>query len=296
MALHNRILHNGRIRNADSPGLFAGQIGLLAGWGVFSTLRVSGGALFAWERHWARMSRDARLVNVAMPASADEVEEDLLRLIEANGRPECTLRVVVVRNGGGIWEGPASGSASDVIALTADCRKWGESVRLGVQANARFAANEFCGAKILSWGQNLTMAERATGQGFDELVLLNEHGRVAECTSANIFAAFGNDVVTPPVSEGCLPGITREVLLQEIRLGQIGLDGWQVREGALGMDDLYGADEVFITSTTRDLLRVREIAGRELNGRGVARERLNAAFGDFVKNDLARRKPAGVAA
>jgi branched-chain amino acid aminotransferase len=289
MALHGRILHNGQIQNAGSPALFAGQVGLLSGWGVFSTLRVAEGVLFAWERHWARMLRDARLLNVAMPPDANAVERDLLRLIEANKAnvgPDCTLRLAIVRNTGGMWEGPTSDHrAVDVVALTADSRQWGESVRLSIQADARFSRNEFAGAKILSWGQNLVWAERAGREGFDEAVLLNERGLVAECTSANIFAVFGNEVVTPPLGDGCLPGITREILLREIHFQDVA-----VRERSLKPDDLYGADEVFITSTTRDLLPVREIAGRELHRQSDVRERLAAEFRQFLQRDIAGRK------
>ena len=193
MAIHKYILHNGQICDASRAQLRAGQLGLLAGWGVFTTLRIAEGVPFAWERHWARMSRDARLLNVPMPPDADSVEHDLLQLVEANGQPDCTLRLVVVRNGGGMWEGQESKRTPiDTIGLTADSKQWGGSVRLGVQENARFAGNEFAGAKILSWAQNLTWAERAQQQGLDEVVLLNQHGMVAECTSANIFAVFGN--------------------------------------------------------------------------------------------------------
>src|SRR5262249_50752105 len=109
MGMHGFILHNGKIKEAAMPGLFAGQLGLLAGWGVFTTLRVSEGALFAWERHWARMSRDARLLNVEMPGDPDRVEHDLINLIERNHAQESTARLVVVRNGPGFWEGPSSG-------------------------------------------------------------------------------------------------------------------------------------------------------------------------------------------
>lgn len=198
MAIHGHILHNGEIREASEPLLMAGQAGLLSGWGVFSTLRVKDGALFAWERHWARMLRDARLLSVAMPADDGEIERSLMRLIGANGRMNCTLRLVVVRNGGSMWAGALPGGrASDVIALTADSKDWGDSVRLTVQPNGRFAAGEFAAAKILSWGANLVWAERAQQRGFDETILLNEHGRVAECTSANIFAVSGSEVFTP---------------------------------------------------------------------------------------------------
>ena len=291
MSIHTFILHNGRVCDAASPALHAGQLGLLAGWGVFTTIRVSQGALFAWERHWARLSRDAERMNVSIPWSASDIESGLLRLIEANGRPDCTLRVVFVRNGGGMWEGPAGGSArtSDVIALTADSRPWGDYVRLAVQPDARFAANEFAGVKILSWAQNLTWAERAQKQGFDETVLLNERGQVAECTSANIFAVLDGAVYTPPLSDGCLAGITREVLLDEIQE-----PGMRIAERSLLLDDLYRAEEVFITSTTRDLLPVYEIAGRALNRESAVRKRLSAAFREFVVHDIARRKLVGV--
>src|SRR5207248_6938245 len=124
MKIHRYILHNGRIREATEAGLYPGQLGLLSGWGVFSTLRVANGGLFAWNRHWARMLRDAQLLNVAMPEDPNVVEQDLLHLIEANGAKDATLRLVVVRNTGGFWEGPGSGRASDTIALTADSKQW----------------------------------------------------------------------------------------------------------------------------------------------------------------------------
>ena len=138
MAIHRHILHNGEIRPAAEPSLFAGQLGLLAGWGVFSTLRVQETQLFAWERHWARMSKDARLLNVPMPADPDRVEQDLHKLLQANEigaahGGKCTVRIVVVRNTGGLWEGPSTGVSSDTIALTANMKEWGASVRLDIQ-------------------------------------------------------------------------------------------------------------------------------------------------------------------
>ena len=290
MSIHRYFLHNGRIRDAAEASLYAGQLGLLSGWGVFSTLRVVDGALFAWERHWARMLRDARLLNVAMPADANAVERDLMHLIAGNGAPNCTLRLVVVRNGGGLWDGPGSGLASDTIALTADTRQWGDSVRLGVQPHARYAAGEFAGAKILSWAANLRWAERGHEQGYDEMLLLNEMDRVAECTSANVFAVFGDRVLTPPLSDGCLPGVTRQVLLEEVHP-----PGVEVAERSLTVEELHRADGVFITSTTRGLLRVRAIAGRELESRGDVGERLGRAFDSYLRGDIARRKTVPVA-
>jgi branched-chain amino acid aminotransferase len=289
MALHAYVLHNGEIKKASESSLNPGQVGLLSGWGVFSTLRVSDGALFAWERHWARMSRDAKLLNVAMPGNPDRVYADLLRLIEANAAANSTLRIVVVRNQGGIWEGPGISGPSDLIALTAATKSWGESVRLSVQPGGRFAACEFASAKILSWAANLRWVEKAQAQGLDEVILLNEHGRVAECTSANVFAVFGEKIFTPPVLEGCLPGITREVLLEEIRV-----PGLHMTERELTVDDLYRADEVLISSTTRGLLPVSEIGGRELNRNHSASARLSAAFQSFFARDIAGRAASAI--
>jgi branched-chain amino acid aminotransferase len=291
MSLHRFILHNGRIKEASEAGLFAGQLGLLSGWGVFTTLRVVDGALFAWERHWARMSRDAQLLNVQMPPDSARLEHDLQLLVERNETPNCTMRLVVVRNSGGFWEGPPGGRASDIIALTANSKQWGASVCLGIQPNARYAASDFTRAKALSWAHNLRWAERAQQQGFDEVLLLNEFGRVAECTSANVFAVFGQEIATPPLSEGCLPGITREVLIEEIRL-----PGMQFAERELSVEELHQADEVFVTSTTRGLLPVREIGGRRLERRGDVCERVLREFNDYLTRDIAQRKHAPVSA
>ncbi len=142
-----------------------------------------------------------------------------------------------------------------MVAFTANVNAWGDSVKLGVIPHGRHAGNEFAGVKYTSWAQNLTWYERAHEQGFDEVVLLNERGEVAECTSANIFVAQGGQVYTPPISSGCLPGVTRAVLIEEVRPSS----GLRVKEKTLLLNDLESADEVFITSTTRELLPVVSI-------------------------------------
>jgi branched-chain amino acid aminotransferase len=247
--MHRFLLHNNNILDAHEKSLSAGQVGLLNGWGVFSTLRVADGVLFAFERHWERMHRDAAKLHVPFPSDPADLKAQLLRLVEANSAFNATLRVVVVRNRGGMFDGPDQERDFDVLGFTKDLNPWGNSVRLCLQPHARYAANEFSGCKILSWSQNLTWYEEARQRGFDEAVLLNERGEVSECTSANIFAATGGEVYTPPLDSGCLPGVTRELLLEVVHV-----PGIKVTERALTPQDLERADEVFITSTTRDLL------------------------------------------
>ena len=192
--MHRFILHNDEIHEASEKLLSPGQVGLLSGWGVFSTIKVIEGVLFAFERHWARMSRDAVLMRVPLPGDAARLESSLLRLVEKNQAPLSTMRVVVVRNRGGMWEAPNQSRPSDVIAFTADTKNWGESVKLKYVRQARHAESAFAGTKILAWAMNLTWLEEAQCEGYDEVILLNERDEVAECTSANIFAAKGNQV------------------------------------------------------------------------------------------------------
>jgi branched-chain amino acid aminotransferase len=289
VVLHRFVLHNDRIGEASEPVLAPGQVGLLSGWGVFSTLRVADGVLFAFERHWARISRDAATMHVPLPYDPEAIHRRLLELVEANRAFNSTLRLVIVRNGGGMWAGPSNGRASDVIALTADSKHWGEDVKLGYVKHGRHGACEFSTTKILSWAMNLTWVESAQQRGLDEVILLNERGEVAECTSANIFASTGGQVWTPPVSAGCLPGITREVLL-----GEIHVPGIRIAEKNLTPADLEDADEVFITSTTRNLLPVRAIEGRKIGRTDQIRRALADAFGEFVDRYVAAHKAAAV--
>lgn len=279
--MHRFLLHNSTIRETSERSLAAGQTGLLNGWGVFSTLRVIDGALFAYPRHWRRMERDARLLHVPMPPSPEWLEERLHWLIDANQAHNSTLRVAVIRNRGGQFEGPGIETDCDVVAFTRDLKDWGTSVRLDVAPMSRQGANEFAGTKMLSWSFNLVLLERAANNGYDEVILLDERGEVSECTSANIFAVFGDEVLTPPLSSGCLPGVTRAILLEEIRV-----PGVELRESPLTLDDLARADEVFVTSSTRELLPVSEIRGVTLRrdaSRGVE-SRLAGAFRECLTN------------
>lgn len=243
------------------------------------------GVLFAFERHFDRMRRDAALMRIPFPGDPHAFESSLLALVEANHANNATLRVVVVRNRGGMFEGPGIERDYDVIAFTRNLKNWGRGVRLALVPNARFSAGKFTSAKILSWSMNLTWLEEAQERGYDEALLMNERGEIAECTSANIFAAFGDEVRTPPVSAGCLPGVTREILLHEVHV-----PGARVVEAALEPEDLEAADAVFITSTTRDLLPVDDVEGLKVRHEGKTRGLLENAFGHYMDEYVARAK------
>lgn len=282
--IHRRVLFNDATHDSQEKLLAPGQVGLLAGWGVFSTIRVVDGVLFAFERHWARICKDAALFHVPLLCDEEKARRRLLELVEANGAYEASLRIYVVRNDGSAFGGPCE-RRSDFIAMTADLKDWGSGMKLAYVTQGRHAASPFAGAKILSWAMNLTWVEEAQAKGFDEVILLNERGEVAECTSANIFIARGNQVFTPPLSSGCLPGVTRDVLLSEIHV-----PGIQVSEQVLMPADLENADEVFITSTTRELLPVLEIEHKLLKRGEQVSNALQAEFSKYVERYVAEHK------
>lgn len=274
--VHGNLLHNGEIRKTTEALVAPGQVGFMNGWGVFSTLRVTDGILFAWERHFRRMQRDAERMHVPFLQSSAELKRDLMKLVSANMALHATLRVAIIRNRGGLFEAPELTRDADVVAFTTDLNDWGAGVRLSYIPNARFAASPFAGTKYTSWSENLTFNEIAHQRGFDELILLNEHGQVSECTSANIFAMRGDKIWTPPLSTaGCLAGVTRALLLEEVRI-----PGVEICERELSPSELEACEAVFITSTTRDVLPVLSIDGRAVKQEP---ERLRAVQDEFAR-------------
>ncbi len=200
------------------------------------------------------------------------------------------MRLCIVRSQGGVFEGPGSGNQSDIVAFTIDVPRRQETVSLSVQENGRHAESPFAGTKTLSWSHNLTFVEIAKQQGFGEVILLNERGEVAECTSANIFAVRNGVTYTPPLSSGPLPGITRLAMLEEL--------SERVEEQVLHPSDLVDADEVFITSTVRELMPVERIADRTLKaadkGQWPVMEGLRSSLRRYIEKYTAEASASGL--
>jgi branched-chain amino acid aminotransferase len=134
----------------------------------------------------------------------------------------------------------------------------------------------------LSWVQNAALLEQAHAEGFDDVLLLNEHGHLAECTSANVFLVRGGQVLTPPLSSGCLPGVTREVLREVVPQAGFGLV-----EETLTPGDLSSAAEVFISSTTREVAAVGSIDSQWLyQAPGKTTVTIEQSFKDYVRSHL----------
>lgn len=277
--IHRFVFHNGKLFPIEDVRLSPGQGGLLCGWGLFTTIRIVEGVPFAFERHWQRLQRDSRKTHCPLPFDEDAVRADLRRVLDANKVHEGCARIYAIYNQTGFWRSAEHFPQADLLICSSDLPAHRELVRLGLREHARHAASPLAGVKVISWLNNVWNLYEAQQAGFDEVVLLNERGEVAECTAANIFCARGGVVLTPPLSSGCLAGITRSVML-EIATGA----GVPIEERTLFVDDLDAADEVFITSTNRNLVGVSEIRGRAA-GRGprVLMEKLYNAFDKYTR-------------
>ncbi len=280
--IHRYVFHNERLATIEEVRLSPGQAGLLSGWGIFTTVRVFEGVPFAFERHWKRLERDANRIRCPFSFKAERVREQLGEVLRANHVKEGCARIYAIYNQAGFWRSGEELPPADLIIYSSDLPAYSHHARLGVRQQGRHAASPLAGVKVTSWLTNVWSLQEAQGEGFDEVVMLNERGEVAECTAANIFCVKGGRVATPPLNSGCLEGVTRGVLLE---IGAAA--GVPVEEKALVPQDLYAADEVFISSTNRNLLPVSEIAGRKIgDGNTPVVERLEKVFESYVRKYL----------
>ncbi len=286
--IHRYVFHNDRLLPIEEVRLSPGQAGLLSGWGLFTTLRVAEGELFAYERHWRRLEKDALRTQIPFPFSAEKVRGQLHEVLRTNQVREGTARIYVVFNKTGFWQSDEPAPQVDLILYSAGMPNYKEPVRLWIREHGRHAASPLAGVKVTSWLNNVWNLQEAQQEGFDEVVLLNERGEVAECTAANIFCVRGGRIHTPPLASGCLEGITRGVLLEIA--ASVGIPA---AEETLMPEDLYSADEVCMSSTNRNLLGVGEIAGHMIaRAPGPVTVKLEKALAAYVADYVAKRRAA----
>jgi branched-chain amino acid aminotransferase len=287
--IHRFVFHNDEVKPVEKTRWSPGQAGLICGWGLFTTVRIVRGEAFAYERHWRRLEKDAALIRLPMTHTGVRVRVQLQELIRSNKVKDGCARIYLVWNTVGSWKSDEKMPEVDLVITTADLPHYPEMVRLALREHGRHAASPLAGVKTISWLDSVWVAEEAKREGYDEVVLLNERGEVSECTAANIFAVRNDKVITPPLSSGCLEGVTRGVLMEIAAEA-----GTTVVEQAMRPEDLYVAEEVFITSTNRNVIGVKEIAGRVI-GSGVTGElskKLDEAFEAYLNDYVDRRLTA----
>jgi branched-chain amino acid aminotransferase len=259
------------------------------GWGLFTTMRIFQGEPFAYERHWRRLEKDAGRIRLPFAFDPAQVRRQLGELLAANQVVEGTARIYIINNRVGFWQSAESMPAVDLIMCTAGLPAHADQARLTVAEHGRHAASPLAGVKTTAWLVNVWHLAEAQKAGWTEVILLNERGEVAECTSANIFCVNHDKpegtIFTPPLSSGCLEGVTRSVLLELAPRA-----GVEIVERTLTPEDLYSAEEVFITSTNRTLLGVSEIAGHKYSTvMGPLVQKLERTFDATMREYVAQR-------
>lgn len=249
--------------------------GLHLGDGLFETVLVAAGQPCLLDLHVARLEASCDALGIARPLDlGDGVREALPDLWEEEGRPErAALRLTVTR---GPYAGlaPDERAASDVYLVL---RALGPEPPRPVDAVVVDApridpSNPLAGHKTLSWMAYVEARRRAVAAGAHVALLRTTDGDVAEADAANLFVVTGGTAVTPPLSRGVLPGITRARVLDALRES-----GRAAEVRALRDDDLEVADEVFLTSSLNGVVGVRRVDARRLAAPGPLTLRIGVA-------------------
>ncbi|HEX3620735.1 MAG TPA: aminotransferase class IV [Acidimicrobiales bacterium] len=249
--------------------------GLLTGDGVFETLRVARGRPFAVRRHLDRLARSAEGMRLPSP-SADAVRAAMDQVVEANGLVEGRLRVTVT---GG--PAPLGSDRADVrptvIVAGGPLPPWPPAADVAVSPWPRNERGALTGLKTISYGENVVALAHARDRGAREAIFANLAGNLCEGTGTNVFLAVGGRLVTPPLSAGCLAGVTRELVMELVG----------VVEDDVPIAALASADEAFLTSSTRDVQPIRSVDGNQLAAcPGPLGSAAAAAFRALVLRDL----------
>ncbi|HUU31658.1 MAG TPA: branched-chain-amino-acid transaminase [Phycisphaerae bacterium] len=255
--------------------------GLLYGDGVFEGIRAYGGRLFRLEAHIRRLFDSARGIRLTVPLAPDVLADAIVETLRANGLQDAYLRIVVTRGIGtlGLDPNKCPNPSLFIIADKIDLypkELYENGLEVITAATMRNHPNALDPRlKSLNYLNNILAKIEAIDAGTLEAVMLNHLGYVAECTGDNLFIVRDGRLLTPPVAAGILEGITRDEILDVARGLQI-----DVREENLTPQDLYTADECFLTGTAAEVIPVVRIDKRSVgDGRpGPITKRLAEEF------------------
>jgi branched-chain amino acid aminotransferase len=263
---------NGRIADQEHAVVSVFDHGFLYGEGIYETLRTYNGQPFLFERHMRRLRRSADMLALPVPLADAQIDARFRETLQAaglgapaNGAREAYIRILVTRGIGELSYDPATCPAPSIVVIVkphvdppADVFEKGVRVALvPIVRNHPGSVNPLIKSNNLL--NNALAMQEAFRRGGFEGVMRNYRGELAECTQSNLFIVKGGAALTPTIDSGLLPGITREFLFE------VGAPlGIPVREAVLRDEDLFGADEAFLTSTTRELVPIVRVDDRRI--------------------------------
>ncbi|MFJ8696102.1 aminotransferase class IV [Streptomyces roseolilacinus] len=242
---------NGELRDADAATISVLDHGLTVGDGVFETLKTVRGRPFALDLHLDRLVRSARGLGLPDP-DLDEVRRACAAVVEANPAELGRLRVTYTGGLSPLGSDRGDAGPSLVVALGEVAHRPDTTAVVTVPWT-RNERGALTGLKTTSYAENVVALAHAHRQGASEALFANTVGRLCEGTGSNVFVVLDGRIHTPPLASGCLAGITRHLVLE-----------WTgAQETDLPLDVLRTADEIFLTSTLRDVQAVHRVDDRE---------------------------------
>ncbi|MEU7014758.1 aminodeoxychorismate lyase [Streptomyces sp. NPDC046385] len=245
---------NGALHDAETAQVSVLDHGLTVGDGIFETVRAERGETFALTLHLERLTRSARGLGLPDP-DLDEVRRACAAVLEANPMELGRLRITYTGGLSPLGSERGDAGASLVVALGATARRPDSTAVITVPWT-RNERGALTGLKTTSYAENVVALARAREQGASEALFGNTVGQLCEGTGSNVFVVIDGRIHTPPVSSGCLAGITRALAVEWT--GAVETD--------LPLEVLGSADEIFLTSTLRDVQAVHRVDDRELAG------------------------------
>jgi branched-chain amino acid aminotransferase len=258
---------NGRITGERDAAISIFDHGFLYGEGIYETLRTYNGRVFLWDRHMRRLRRSADMIVLDLPFTDEEFTSRVRATTVAaklNGA-EAYIRILVTRGIGELTYDPkATPTPSVVIIVKPHVEPSAAVFEQGVRVCLVPILRNHPGSvspmiKSNNLLNNALAMQQAIRNGGYEGVMRNYRGELTECTQSNLFIVKNGVALTPPLDAGLLPGITREFLFEVGR--DVGVD---VREQMLRDDDLFNADEAFLTSTTREAVPIVKVDDRPI--------------------------------
>lgn len=269
---------NGRLTPDSEATVPALDRGVLWGYGLFETMRVYEGRVWALGDHYERMAAGARLLEISLP-SADELHAAIDAVLGANDLREAGARVTVTRGAGPPDPHAEPHGQPNVIVAAWPIADYSELYALGMAlVSLPGGGRPLAGVKTTSYAASVAGRIVARRAGADDALFVGTDGRVLEGTGSNLFCVTRDRIATPPLDEAVLPGVTRRHVIR-VAAGC----GLVVSEQPLHLRDLFAADEVLLTSSLREVYPVRSVDGRDV-GRGDTCERLRAAYRELVRS------------
>ena len=244
---------NGTLVPDDEARISVFDHGLVTGDGVFETVKVAGGVPFALSRHLARLGRSAAGLGLAEP-DLEQIRVGALAVIEASGGPELARMRITVTGGIAPLGSERGGSPLTAIVALGEMHAPAPWVDVTTVPWPRNEHGALSGLKTTSYGENVRALAYATSHDGSEAIFANTAGNLCEGTGTNVFVVSDGRLLTPPLSAGCLAGVTRALVIE-----------WSgAAEQDLPLAALAEADEAFLSGTTRDVQPIRSVDGQVL--------------------------------